>query len=219
MPYKAILLGSSGVGKTSLFQVMLQGRPDEEKPITKVTINCSRHLIKRTYKHPLTGCPRNYKLYIWDTAGQERYDSLVKNYTRSVDVVLLCIDLSASVQISQNQIRRFLELLRSADTMASAVFLVGCKSDLVNHPRLKLYKIANHFNHGCFTRTITTSIMPKYQTTALYLLDMVLREAIMTDPDDDLRRNSPGLPSMNFDQDDNEELNAENAEFSCCVII
>lgn len=218
MPYKAILLGASNVGKTSLFRVMSRGRPADEQPGTETTIGCSRHLIHRMYRHPLTGRRRDYKLYIWDTAGQERFDSIVGTYTRNVDVVLMCVDLSVPLQTSQQQISRFLGLLRKSDSMASTVFLVGCKSDLVNHPRLKLYQIGSNFNHGCFTRSVTTSVVPGYQTTSLHLLDMALREAIMADPDDDLR-DSPGLPSMILDYDENQEDESKPSGLGCCVII
>ena len=66
---KIILLGESGVGKTS---IILRYFKDEFTENMQSTFG-STFIIKKVVKDNIT-----YKLNIWDTTGQEKYHSVTK---------------------------------------------------------------------------------------------------------------------------------------------
>ena len=83
MSIKIILIGNSGVGKSSILQRYVCDTFDSHSDST-ICIEYGQKTIKI---NKLT-----YSLNIWDTAGQERYRSVIQGYYRNVDGVLLCFD-------------------------------------------------------------------------------------------------------------------------------
>lgn len=82
---KLVLLGDSGVGKSSLLRRFVHDTFNEE---TDSTMGAS-------YLSKVVTVPDHcVKFNIWDTAGQERYRSLAKMYYRDAMVVLLVFALS-----------------------------------------------------------------------------------------------------------------------------
>jgi small GTP-binding protein len=82
---KLVLLGDSGVGKSSLLRRFVHDTFNEE---TDSTMGAS-------YLSKLVAVPgHSVKFNIWDTAGQERYRSLAKMYYRDAMVVLLVFALT-----------------------------------------------------------------------------------------------------------------------------
>ena len=75
--FKIVILGDSGVGKTTLMQRFLT--KEKAKQVFRPTIGCDFH----NYKTTIGG--RNVTLQIWDTAGQERYQSLGRAFYRGSD--------------------------------------------------------------------------------------------------------------------------------------
>lgn len=85
---KLVVLGSSGVGKTSLRGKYLSGRFSSGYRATIGT-----DFIAKTIPHP----SRNGEfvaLQIWDTAGQERFSGLSSAFYRGADAVLLMFDVN-----------------------------------------------------------------------------------------------------------------------------
>jgi small GTP-binding protein len=85
---KLVLLGETQVGKTSLFNRIIDG---EFKALEKPTIGCS-HTSKEVQ---IPGKDASLELIIWDTAGQERFRGLSPMYYRSADMCLVVFDVSA----------------------------------------------------------------------------------------------------------------------------
>ena len=82
---KLVLLGDSGVGKSSLLQRFVNDTFEES---TDSTMGAS-------YLSKIIGnAGRSVKFNIWDTAGQERYRALAKMYYRDALVVLLVFSLT-----------------------------------------------------------------------------------------------------------------------------
>ena len=76
---KIILLGDSGVGKTSLINIAV-GKKFSEKMLT--TLNAS-YSVKKVYINN-----KLYKLNLWDTIGQERYRQLTKLFYTNTKIVI-----------------------------------------------------------------------------------------------------------------------------------
>ena len=64
-PYKVILLGASGVGKTSIIARFYSGKFDPD-----IITSLSSRYIRKTIELPNN---KSITFDIWDTAGQEKY--------------------------------------------------------------------------------------------------------------------------------------------------
>jgi len=86
---KLVILGDSGVGKTSL---MNRYHSNKFTGQYKATIGAD-FLSKHVSITDLQGTIRNVTLQIWDTAGQERFQSLGVAFYRGADAVALVYDV------------------------------------------------------------------------------------------------------------------------------
>lgn len=119
MPYKVILLGSSGVGKSNL---LLRLNKNEFNPDCTSTIGVEF----LGYEVGVDG--ERVKAQIWDTAGQERFISMMGSYYRNAKGALLVFDLTDSKTFESADLWRK-ELFQRASGQP-VVLLVGNKSDL-----------------------------------------------------------------------------------------
>jgi len=87
---KLVILGDSGVGKTSL---MNRYHSKKFSGQYKATIGADFLSKRVSITDPQTGCIRNVTLQIWDTAGQERFQSLGVAFYRGADAVALVYDV------------------------------------------------------------------------------------------------------------------------------
>ena len=87
-PIKVILLGESGVGKTS---IILRYSKDKFETIAASTIGATfieKDLIRNNIK---------YTLNIWDTTGQEKYHSVTKLFIQGADIVILVYSIDKNI--------------------------------------------------------------------------------------------------------------------------
>ena len=77
---KVILLGSTGVGKTSLITRYKSG-----KFLANIPSTCGSNFLKI---NKIVN-KKKYTLNIWDTAGQEKFQSLVQTYVKNAKIILL----------------------------------------------------------------------------------------------------------------------------------
>ena len=76
---KIILLGDSGVGKTSLINIAL-GQKFSDLMLTTLNLSYS---VKKVFIND-----KEYKLNLWDTIGQERYQQLTKLFYKNSKIVI-----------------------------------------------------------------------------------------------------------------------------------
>ena len=128
--YKIILLGNSGIGKTSFFDKLSTGRFYE--------INIFRRgLNNRTFYVDIINDKEEKKsinVHLFDTAGQERFRSLTTSYYKGSQGALLIYDISDrstfdSVEIWVNSLN---ETLNDTIDTKCVIILIGNKSDLID---------------------------------------------------------------------------------------
>lgn len=117
---KVVLLGSQGVGKTSLI-IRYTTRTFSPTPAA-ATIGSSLHTRK------LVQDGVRVKLQIWDTAGQERFRSMAPIYYRGAHVCVLVYDISD--RQSFEDVRSWLEELGRTVPKETVIYVVGSKVDL-----------------------------------------------------------------------------------------
>lgn len=118
--YKILLLGDSGVGKTSILRQFVEQR-FESSHLTTIGIDHEVKVLKIG--------TNLVKLSIWDTAGQERFRSITKSYIRGIDCIILVYDVTN--KISYDHINEWLSLVEGT-AVPVMFYLVGNKCDLTD---------------------------------------------------------------------------------------
>jgi len=117
--YKAIVVGDTAVGKTS---IILRFHHNVFLADHQATVGGS--FITKRVETP--SGPAN--LNLWDTAGQERYRSLVPIYCRGASVALIVFDLSDAH--SFDELTGWLNRVKETAAEDCVILVVGNKLDL-----------------------------------------------------------------------------------------
>lgn len=117
---KVIILGDSGVGKSSLVYTYVSGEFREEIEPTKAASFMSKQV-------KIDG--RYVRLDLWDTAGQEKNAILGRLYWREAKVVLLTYDISKESSI-EKMIKWHDVVSSELETSTIKIFIAACKIDL-----------------------------------------------------------------------------------------
>ena len=83
--YKVVLLGDSGVGKTSIMEQFVMN-----SFIENVQSTIGAAVYNKTVDSPKNG---KLPITVWDTAGQERYNAIMPIYIRGANAILFVFDL------------------------------------------------------------------------------------------------------------------------------
>ncbi|KAM0681290.1 Ras- protein Rab-8B [Glugoides intestinalis] len=117
--FKVILIGDSGVGKTSLMTRFADSSYDA---ICSTTIGVDFKI--KTIE--IDGV--KVKLQVWDTAGQERFRAIVSNYYRGAQGIFVVFDMLNKE--SFNHLNDwFLELEKKGATKTAEIMVLGNKVD------------------------------------------------------------------------------------------
>lgn len=116
---KLVLLGSSGVGKSSLALRFVK----DEFRMTSPTVGCA-YLTRVVHLSNVT-----LRFEIWDTAGQEKYHSVTPLYYRGAHAALLVYDVSKRETFIRAQVW-LKELEKQYIPGSVVIWLVGNKGDL-----------------------------------------------------------------------------------------
>lgn len=82
--YKIVIIGDSGVGKSSLLKRFAN---DEYCDSSAPTIGVD-------FQHKLIDASSTVKLQVWDTAGQERFRCVTAAYYRGADCIIIMYDIT-----------------------------------------------------------------------------------------------------------------------------
>ncbi|XP_050427924.1 ras-related protein Rab-37 isoform X2 [Adelges cooleyi] len=126
--HKTILLGDSGVGKTSLLVRFDTGQFQTGNFSATVGIGFTNKIISVDES--------KVKLQIWDTAGQERFRSVTHAYYRDAHALLLLYDVTNKT--SFDNIRAWLSEIRDYANDHVVIMLLGNKADC--HPGDRMIK-------------------------------------------------------------------------------
>ena len=123
--YKIIIIGDSGVGKTSLLSKYIKG-VFPSSPLPTIAIEFATKIIQIKEGGFI-------KAQIWDTAGQEKYKSITSHHYRKAVGGLIVYDITK--RTSFNNVLQWLSDLKNNADKGCICALVGNKIDLVekNH--------------------------------------------------------------------------------------
>ncbi|KIY73006.1 ras-domain-containing protein [Cylindrobasidium torrendii FP15055 ss-10] len=117
---KIVIMGNSGVGKTSLLQRYTQNKFD---PKNTTSTSGAFFVTKKVFVNNI-----KVRLQLWDTAGQERFRSMAPMYYRGANAALLLYDITNASTF--NDVRGWLEELKKNCSPDLIIYIVGSKVDL-----------------------------------------------------------------------------------------
>ena len=132
--YKIILVGDSGVGKSSLLKRAVQRKFTDNY---QATIGFEFLLLY----YEINGI--KIKLQIWDTCGQELYRSLITGFYRNTSLVLLLY--AVNDQKSFDNLYEWLKDIKNNTEKEMPIFLIGNKSDLIDELKMVNKQSGNEF--------------------------------------------------------------------------
>lgn len=119
--FKILLLGDSGVGKSSIIQRFTRNEFNAQM-VSSVGVDFkSKDLIINN---------KRVKLQVWDTAGHERFRTITTSYYRGAHAIVTVFDLSD--RETYEHVEKWLEEINKFAKENVLKFLVGNKSDLTN---------------------------------------------------------------------------------------
>ena len=120
---KVILLGETGVGKTSIINRFINNKFEEKNEIETLGPTFLKKDIKKGNII--------YKLQIWDSVGQEKYDSITKLFIKGSNIVLLVYSIDSRESFERlNQ--WYSSITNILDITKYKLGIVASKSDLRN---------------------------------------------------------------------------------------
>jgi Rab family protein len=118
-PLKLVLLGESGVGKTSLVAQYLSGQVPESVNPTVGAAFMTKYVIADG---------QQFELLIWDTAGQEVYRGLAPMYYRSALIAIIVFDVTNDA--TYNSVNYWIRELRANSDESIVIVVCANKIDL-----------------------------------------------------------------------------------------
>ncbi len=119
--YKIVLIGESGVGKTSIISRYINNTFD-----LQVLTSSSAQFISKTIT---LSDDTALKLDIWDTAGQEKFRSLAKIFYKDAKVIILVYDITNKMSFDNIKNYWFNEI--EENSISDVILaIVGNKDDL-----------------------------------------------------------------------------------------
>ena len=125
--FKLILIGNSGVGKSSILQRYMKQTFEESY---KCTIGVDFLMKSLEIKG------KTVKLQLWDTAGQEKYKSMVASYYRGANVALVVFDITN--HSSFDSLPVWIENYYKNGPEQKNIILIGNKKDMVDQRQVTL---------------------------------------------------------------------------------
>ena len=119
---KVVLVGESGVGKTSIISQFVSNKFDPHRETS-----LSAQFVSKTMDFPDLG--KQLKFDIWDTVGQEKYRSLAKIFYKDARVIVFVYDITTDY--SFNELKNYWYEETKANSDGTPILaVVGNKVDL-----------------------------------------------------------------------------------------
>lgn len=217
---KLVLLGESGVGKSSL---ALRFVSNQFKPYSESTIGASfmskaitvddvdedaknsSSLEKQTDKVQV---PRSIIFNIWDTAGQEKYHSLAPMYYRGAGAAVVAYDVTN--RVSFDTMQKWVDELRINGPSDIVLAICGNKSDLSSE------RTVNEDEARTFAENVGGFYIETSARDRINILELFERVASKVPRMLDADESFSGLEEDNFHLVDLRSLEESERRLSCC---
>ncbi|XP_055695035.1 ras-related protein Rab-18-B [Lutzomyia longipalpis] len=183
--FKILIIGESGVGKSSLLLRFVEDNFDADQSIT-IGVDFKTKIVN------IDGV--NVKLAIWDTAGQERFRTLTPSYYRDAQGAILVYDVTKKNTFQKLELwLNELEIYGTRPNMAKMV--VGNKIDQPNRDLSR----DDGFKFAKKHRTLFVETSAKTSEGVRSAFEEVVRKIMETDG---LWERNPASDTVNLSSDD-----------------
>ena len=153
---KAILIGDSNVGKTTIIGKFLD-KNFSEKTLNTVGLDLKYANLNINNK--------KIKLQLWDTAGQEKFRSMTTSYYRGVNVIIIVFDVTS--QISFEHVKDWMNNIKQFAKIGVMKVIVGNKIDLKDE-RIVTYVEGKNFAQSYNVKYFETSAITREGIVELF---------------------------------------------------
>ena len=157
--FKVVLLGESGVGKTSIISQFTNSEFKEDFETSTGGTFSSKSF---TYNDD-----KILKFEIWDTAGQERYRALTKMFYKETNAVILVYDITRKKSFEELQ-NYWVEQIKEFAPENIIIAVVANKSDLSENEEVE-EEVARNYAQDLNALFCTTSAKSSFGINDLFL--------------------------------------------------
>ena len=126
---KVVLLGESGVGKTSIISRFINDTFEEGLVTTTGASYAGKDMVFKDYQNQVV------RFEIWDTAGQEKYRSLAQIFYKDAAIAILVYDITSEESFEEIQKYWYIQLKESANKDI-VIGLAANKCDLIGQEKV-----------------------------------------------------------------------------------
>ena len=151
--FKVVLIGETGVGKTSIITQFMDQTFQEDQQSTTGGTYSTKSVIYNGNKE--------LKFEIWDTAGQERYRALTKMFYKDANAAVLVYDITRKDSFEEIQ-NYWSNQIKESSPPGIILAVAANKSDLIDHEAVdeeQARKFAEDLG-AIFVSTTATQIDP-----------------------------------------------------------
>ena len=129
--YRIILIGNTGVGKTTLFKKLATGE-FSPKNLSTIGVDKKSYLFTLQINKNGEQVTREFEVSLIDTAGQERYNTITKGYYKGAHGILLMYDITdlPSFKNVEKWVKNIEDNINSGPDKY-IIFLIGNKLDQI----------------------------------------------------------------------------------------
>ncbi len=200
--FKTIIVGDSGVGKSSLLKKATQHNFSENY---QATIGFEFLLMYYQINDS------KIKLQIWDTCGQEMYRSLIQGFYRNTSLTLLIY--AVNDEKSFDNLNEWLKDIKNNTERDMPIFLIGNKCDLEER-----FKIINKNSGEDFARQNNLQYFSESSAKTGYKVDEIFEEVSKYIYKECYLKGKNQLQKLKMGLDKNKADNIENSnkKKKCC---
>lgn len=195
--FKALLVGSSGVGKTAIVRRLINGSFSDS---TTSTVGVEFHTFVETVDD------NDILIDLWDTAGQERYRSISKAYFRGA--VAAAVVYSIDDRRSFEDIEEWLNDFHTLSMPNSIAILVGNKSDKEEDRKVSIQEAAEFASRHRMEFLETSALEGTGITETFHRIAVLIRDGVS-------RGEIKAIPGASMPHE-TEQKTEDESGWSCC---
>ena len=147
---KVVLLGGSGVGKTSIITRFVSSTFSDKQSTTIGGYFINKEIFIEKYN-------KDIKLNIWDTAGQERYRSLTKFFYKDAKIIILTYDITKAETFEELK-NYWYDQLKNISLDKIVIGIAGNKSDLIGDEKVNEEEVREYASKIEATFRLTSAL-------------------------------------------------------------